>query len=391
MKDIEGQIVIDMHSHNNKAASVEIQSSRPLQAAGILIGKDPHQALGMIPLMYNICGIAQARTSLLAIQHCLSIEIDPTMEIARDMLVLVENAREHLFRIFIDWPELLELNRDIHQMPSSIRLVSEFRQALFTDNKAFELDSRLKPDSVRLLELINQLERELQQKVFEISTRDWLSICDIDGLNQWMNECDGIAASAIHAISDRGWNSQGYSDCPHLPELDADDLLKRLNTSDADKFIAQPDWQGGLYETTALTRQQDHGVIPELTRGFGNALITRWVARLVELASIPQQLKQLLSQLERNHQPTIIDTGRRVGIAQTEAARGRLIHRVEIDQDRISHYQILAPTEWNFHPRGLITRSLGNISANSARQLELLARLIVNAIDPCVGYALRVH
>ncbi len=390
MKDIEGQIEIDMHSHNNKVVSVEIQSSRPLQAPNILIGKSPHQVLSMIPLMYNICGIAQARTSLRAIQQCLSIELDPVMEIARDMLVLVENAREHLFRIFIDWPKLLELNRDIFRPPSSMHLISEFKRALFTDDRAFEMDSQLKLDNIHLHEFINQLEQELQQKVFEISTQDWLAIGDIDGLNQWMNEYDGIAASAIRAISDQGWNSQGYSDCPHLPELDADDLLKRLNTSDADKFIAHPDWQGNLYETTVLTRQQDHGVIPELTREFGNALITRWVARLVELASIPQQLKQMLSQLEGNHQSTITDN-QRVGIAQTEAARGRLIHRVEIDQDRISHYQILAPTEWNFHPRGLIAKSLSNIKANSARQLELLARLIINAIDPCVGYTLRIH
>ncbi len=391
MKDIEGQIVIDMHSHNNQAVSVEIQSSRPLQAPGILIGKGPHQALSMIPLMYNICGIAQARTSLLAMQQCLSIELNPAMEIARDMLVLVENAREHLFRIFIDWPNLLDLSRDMHRSPSSIRLTGEFKQALFTDDKAFELNSQLKPDGAHLLELIDQLELELQQKVFDLSTQDWLAICDIDGLNRWMNECDGIAASAIHAISDQGWSSQGCSDCPHLPELDTAALLKRLNTSDADKFIAHPDWQGGLYETTALSRQRNHGVIPELIREFGNALTTRWVARLVELARIPQQLKKMLPLLERNHQPAPIDTCRRVGIAQTETARGRLIHRVEIDQNRISHYQILAPTEWNFHPRGLIAKSLGNISANSARQLELLARLIINAIDPCVGYALRIH
>ncbi|MCP4487925.1 MAG: hypothetical protein GY820_11490 [Gammaproteobacteria bacterium] len=390
MKGIEGQIEIDMHSHNNKVVAVEIQSSRPLQAPNILVGKSPHQVLGMIPLMYNICGVAQARTSLRAIQQCLSIELDPALEIARDMLVLVENAREHLFRIFIDWPKLLALNKDISRPPSSMHSIRKFKQELFIDSKAFELSSQLKPGSSHLLELINQLEQELRQMVFEISTQDWLAICDIDGLNQWMNEYDGIAARAIRTISDQGWNSQGYADCPHLPELDTDDLLKRLNTGDADKFITHPDWRGVLCETTSLTRQQDQAVIPELTRKFGNALITRWVARLVELASIPQQLKQLLSQLEENPQPTITDN-RRFGIAQTEAARGRLIHRVEIDQDRISHYQILAPTEWNFHPRGLIAKSLGNLKADSSRQLELLARLIINAIDPCVGYALKIH
>ncbi|MCP3688234.1 MAG: hypothetical protein GY784_07460 [Gammaproteobacteria bacterium] len=391
MKDIEGQIEIDMHTHSNKVVSVEVQSSRPLQAPGVLLGKSPPQVLSVIPLMYNICGIAQARTSLLAIQQCLSMELDPAMEIARDTLVLVENAREHLFRIYIDWPKLLGLHVDIPRPHSSMNLINEFKHALFTDGSAFELHSQLKPDSKYLLELINHLEQELHHQVFQISTQDWLTISSIDQLDQWMHGYDGIAACAIRAISDQNLSSQGYADCPHLPTLDTEVLLNRLNNEDADEFIASPDWQGVLYETTLLTRQQGSAIIPELTQKFGNALITRWVARLVELAGIPQQLKRLLSQLEGNQRATITNTCRQNGIAQTEAARGRLIHRVAIDQDRISKYQILAPTEWNFHPRGLISKSLGNIKASSSQQLELLARLTINAIDPCVGYTLRIQ
>ncbi len=391
MKDIEGQIEIDMHTHSNKVVSVEVQSSRPLQAPGLLLGKSPSQVLSVIPLMYNICGIAQARTSLLAIQQCLSIELNPAVEIARDMLVLVENAREHLFRIFIDWPKLLELHIERPRPPSSMHLLSEFKQALFTDGSAFEMHSQLKPDSKHLLELINHLEQELHHQVLQISTQHWLAISSIDQLNHWMHECDGIAACAIRAVSDQDLSSQGYADCPHLPTLDTDILLNRLNNEDADEFIASPDWQGALYETTPLTRQQGNAVIPALTHKLGNALLTRWVARLVELAGIPQQLKRLLSRLEGAQRTTKSDNCRQNGIAQTEAARGRLIHRVAVDQDRISKYQILAPTEWNFHPRGLISKSLGSLKANSTQQLELLARLTINAIDPCVGYTLRIQ
>jgi len=78
------------------------------------------------------------------------------------------------------------------------------------------------------------------------------------------------------------------------------------------------------------------------------------------------------------------------GVSQVEAARGRLIHRVEIEQDVISNYQILAPTEWNFHPQGLIKESLAHISAKNDKQWQHIAHLIINAIDPCVGYQLRM-
>jgi len=84
------------------------------------------------------------------------------------------------------------------------------------------------------------------------------------------------------------------------------------------------------------------------------------------------------------------------GIAQVEAARGRLIHRVELafkkdDKISIANYQIVAPTEWNFHPEGLINKSLLNIKAPNKKEHEQLARLMINAIDPCVAFKLSIH
>ena len=156
-------------------------------------------------------------------------------------------------------------------------------------------------------------------------------------------------------------------------------------------FWRQPDWEGCLYETSTLSRQWHHPLIIELNNQFTNGLITRWVSRLVELAQIPQQLSQLFIQLENNLQAKPLLDKNNHGLAQVEAARGRLIHRVDIKQGKINDYQILAPTEWNFHPQGLIAKSLENLSATDPAELEKLARLVINAIDPCVGYELRIH
>ncbi|MBK6630066.1 MAG: nickel-dependent hydrogenase large subunit [Betaproteobacteria bacterium] len=35
-----------------------------------------------------------------------------------------------------------------------------------------------------------------------------------------------------------------------------------------------------------------------------------------------------------------------------ETARGTLLHQVTLAGDHVAHYRIVAPTEWNFHPRG---------------------------------------
>ena len=123
---------------------------------------------------------------------------------------------------------------------------------------------------------------------------------------------------------------------------------------------------------------------------YKNSLLTRWIARLVELARIPGQLRDLLIELQRAENKPAQHPAR-FGIAQVEAARGKLIHRVVIKQQQVTEYQILAPTEWNFHPQGLIQQSLSQLKAKNNEELRLLSRLIINAIDPCVGYDLRIH
>jgi hypothetical protein len=90
------------------------------------------------------------------------------------------------------------------------------------------------------------------------------------------------------------------------------------------------------------------------------------------------------------------DTGNAVipasGFALAEAARGALLHRVEVADGLVQRYQILAPTEWNFHPDGVVAQGLERIARSGVggTELERLARLYITAVDPCVEYRLSV-
>jgi hydrogenase large subunit len=77
------------------------------------------------------------------------------------------------------------------------------------------------------------------------------------------------------------------------------------------------------------------------------------LARLLELAQVVPLMESWLIAL-RPGEPyyraaALPDSGRAVGL--TEAARGALGHWLEVEQGRISRYQIIAPTTWNFSPR----------------------------------------
>ena len=391
MNAIEGQLQIDLFPHKSPDARVEISSSRPVQASKVMIGKTAEEVLQLLPLMYNVCGVAQARTSLKAIHNKLAIAEKRNEQAARDMLVLVENAREHLFRILVDWPTLFKLAHDKTQLPLLGRLIKEFKQALFQNGDAFSLHSQLQVESPLITQLIAQLEDALQQAIFHQPTEQWLQINDIDTLYNWSKGYDSTATNSLSIICDHGWTSQGFSRLDSLPELDDSQLMQRFNDSAAEQFIALPEWDGQRYETTTLSRQMDQPLIQSLAQEFHNTLITRWVARLLELARIPGQLRELQAIAESSDAMVTEAQSANTGLAQTEAARGRLIHHVEIDNEKISQYQILAPTEWNFHPRGLITQSLSNLTTKDPELLQQLARLMINVIDPCVGYELKVH
>ena len=73
-----------------------------------------------------------------------------------------------------------------------------------------------------------------------------------------------------------------------------------------------------------------------------------------------------------------------------QAARGLLAHGVMLDgSGKIARYRILAPTEWNFHPQGVVASSLAVLDGDK-ETVEAQARQLIHAIDPCVGYALHI-
>lgn len=395
MISVEGNICIKLYPDKGKNERVEIESNRPVHAAKVLIGKTPEQVLSVVPLLFSVCGVAQSRASLSAIQQAMQRETDQSPERARDLLVLSESAREHLLRIIIDWPRLFGLQSNNQQLTYPGKLVAKFKRSLFQQADAFSLGSQLKVDFSIVNYLINEFETYLQDYVFCRPTEHWLGIDSIDQLREWSENADCSAAHSVHQICEHGWTSQGNSSCQPLPILDDSSLLRKMNSSVASAFIAQPTWQGNCHQTNSLSRQIKHPLIRLLHQEFDNCLITRWTARLVELALIPQQMRDLLQSIKQQTNGSVTNASVQ-GLAQVEAARGRLIHQVSIEQAdskslKISNYQILAPTEWNFHPQGLITQSLKNIKANNKQEHDQLARIMINAIDPCVAYQLSIH
>ncbi len=388
---IEGNLRIELLCRDNRIQRVNILSSRPLQLPLLFEGNAVEKVLQTLPMLYSICATAQANAAAIACRQAVGVSVNPKIQLAETLLVWFETAREHLWRVLIDWPDYLRETVDPEQLPGLSQLIPEAKRALF-DNMApaFSLQPLLRHEAESLTGLIDRLALMLECSVFKMPALEWYAMASLEALERWMDAKETGAARYLERVKDAGVAQLGQSGIEALPTIDAELLHARMQADDADGFIAAPEWQAGPRETSCLTRQAEHPLIKAMEPVYGKGMLTRLVSRLLELASIPDRMKALLQAITRETEPTAAATPalpKGIGVGVVEAARGRLVHRASVQGNTIDRYQILAPTEWNFHPRGLVAEGLLGLACGYESTMREQASLFISAVDPCVGYS----
>jgi len=395
-----GAIHIDLYHRAGNASGVQITSTRPRAVAQVFIGKTPEQLLDTVPLLFTLCGNAQAYAALLACRLALGMETEPRLDSARHILVQLETLREQVWRILLDWPGFVGLAPDKKALAALFKFDALFKRHLFRHGEAFKLGSCLNIDGAPLLtQLIDELETLIDQSVFNNRRGDFLTLTNETHLRDWLLQNDALPAKLLDYLYKQNWMASGQNDIACLPMLDADILRQHEELT---LFSQTPHWQGRCFETTLLNRQLPQPLVAELHKRYGNGLIVRTVACLLEVASIPARLRRQLLSLGHCKTPFALNVpdergfamlgrpGDGIGLSQVQAARGLLIHRLELQQGRVYDYRIVAPTEWNFHPQGVVAQGLKHLTAANPSALQRQAALFVNAVDPCVQYTLRL-
>ncbi len=388
---VEGGLQITIGRAAAAVDRVDIRSTRPVAASNVFIGKSPPQVLEIVPMLFSVCGNAHAYAALLVCRQALGIVADPLADRARQMLVMLETLREHCWRILLDWPALAGCTADKRQLAPFMALERSVKPLLFEQGRAFRLDGAVHIDTPALNGQIDELKRLVDSAVFHGRRQSWLQLRTESQLTAWLRDNDSLPALLLDRLYRRQWSAVGRNDIELLPELDPVSLDTRLAGASGAEFARFPDWQGRCFETTVLNRQQTQPVVADCFAKYGNGLLTRLVARLTEVARIPDCLQQMLVHAVGPEAALPFETDvvpRAGGLAQVQAARGLLIHRLQLKRGLVEGYRIVAPTEWNFHPWGVLAASLRQLSAEDDTMLRQQAELLIKAIDPCVQYQL---
>ncbi len=364
MLPLESSIVLTLHLDEGRVGRVEIGSNRPVQASDMLNGRKPAQVLGLLPTLYSLCGTAQGLAGLEAVENAAGIIASAAQRKARRILCQVEVVAEHAASVLRDWPPLLGEAPDLAALKPLRPLIMAARKALYpAGDWAVPGGGRLAPDHEALTGIVGRL-------------------------GEAVSRGDLVADRLISRIEDEDMEGFGAIPPSLMPKAGPPDLDELLAADDDGSYRAHPHCDGAVFETGPLARQSPRPLMAALMGLYGNGLMPRFSARMMEMASALREVEDLVQDLSGDSGGLPMARNDGSGLGVVDAARGLLAHRVELREGLLHAYRILAPTEWNFHPDGPLARGLMGVSGPD---LEWRAALLAASLDPCVPYRIEVR
>lgn len=349
------------------AVSANVINARPM-AASMLVGRRVDEALGLVPVLFSLCGRAQ---TIAATAACVAAGYRPAAQTTAAegaRLIIIERIQEHLWRLMLDWPTLLghapQRQRFAMLHRQLQRLVDEPQRAQHIGDEVVEL-----------------LDKALFVGFFR-AQRDARGLEDVLELAQR----GGVLGATLADLILIGEPDRRDAAAPLLAAHAASHWCERLNGMPTQAFCRAPEWNGVAHETGALARHAGSALVAILLAA-GYRIAARLLARVVDLAACVEYLRQP----SPTNLPQVLDAtacAAGTGLATAETARGLLLHAVRIEDQHIVEYAIVAPTEWNFHASGAFVIEGSGWHAPqrepALRRLEALAL----ALDPCVEHQL---
>ena len=360
-------------------AALSITGQRPVIAQGLLTrllqGKTADQVVPMLGQLFALCAHAQRHTARLALDAASSQEASVSSRAASEQLAL-QTALDHLRSISLDWAH----SPVLQGLPPALNWPTTLPLSLAQGTP------ELAPAQVSAA--LGQLRHWLETQVLQQPIAPWLAEHDWpQALVVWCRAHSVylLPARFLAACYDQASSLTAQVQPLTLLDPEPQKQSQQLRhiaqaLSNQTGFAQLPTWQGQHFETGAWTRLRHHHAQPEPTSAW-TRLASRWT-EVLELSGahlLPESSAPLLAS-------GALPLGAGQALAWSEMARGLLLHWVQLDpQGRVVAYQVLAPTEWNFHPQGSLAQALRQLAPDDGASATLLAQ----AFDACVACQIR--
>lgn len=387
---VEGRVSIDVTRGDH--ASVRVSYTQPADITRVLQGKTRAEVLAIVPVVFSLCSRAQSHAARLALDTAEGRTCAPGQLAALQCLTEMESLRENTLRIALDWSSWLGERADPAGLKALMRLIPDLDSIFMANTPAHSEAVALDNARDGAHSLITRAEDLLAATVFGERPAHWQARRDLDGIRAWAADGRTTAARLLHRIHSQGRARAGAITLLPLATLDGSAVQAWLSGDPGRAALLPSSGNQQVPETTLLSRHAgDHRLGGDHLVGgrADTGLWARMAARLIELAELPGRMRDLI---DGRLQPIAGRTlGEGCAMSEVMAARGLLMHAATFERGRVSRYRVLAPTRWNFDAQGAAARAVASIVSQYEDDAQTLSELMVNAIDPCVAYSVRIH
>jgi len=374
----------------------------------LVVGRTPNEVLDIVARICGICPVAYQMSAAHAFEHLAGATIDPEVRALRRLLYCGEWIESHALHIY-----LLHAP-DFFGCASAIELAAVDRAAVERGIALKKVGNRIvsvlagrpiHPVSVRVggfsrvprIDELAALRPELERALdWALHTVDWVSGFDVPVHDRSIRFVSLVHPNEYPMNDGRIVSSDGLD----LPPTDWPVAFHEEQVAWSHALQARAD-DGSAYllgpaARITLAADQLHPIARQALERTGLATRIRrnphWsiAARAIELVHATAEALDIIRDYRRPPAPAVAAEPRD-GVAAwaTEAPRGLLFHRYELDADgRIAHATIVPPTSQN---QAAIEEDLASFAPSvlglphdaAQHQLEQLIR----SYDPCISCA----
>ncbi|WP_457561163.1 nickel-dependent hydrogenase large subunit [Caminibacter sp.] len=330
---IEGEAKLKIYGEE-KVDFVEIEFYNFRGIEKYLVGKHFLDALVINPRVCGICGHSHLLATTKAIENAFGITPTRKAEILREITTGLEIIQNHIKWFYITFmPEVIS---DKSKMLKAISIAAYASKIIALIAGQFPHNSYIIPGGVtcdltnlEILKVEDMLKKLKEYIVFNIIDEEGNS----EDIEIFFENIDKNIGKGLNKFLVLGENLYFESNAN----------VQKVCEVERNVF-----YDGEFFEVGPLARNLANKKVKEIYEKYQDSLYSRVFARIYEIVLIIDYLLEIIKKIDMCEKNFIdYKPKNSKGISVIEAPRGGLIHKIEIENEKIKKYDIIVPTQFN--------------------------------------------
>lgn len=409
IEKIEGEAKLNFNFKEGKIDFVDIEFMSTRNIENILKGKNAFDALVINPRVCGICGHAHLIATVQALESCYeNLKLSNKAKIIRELTLNFELIQNHFKWFYLTMLPLFGHKQQVLKATYPSQLMGK-AIAIFGGqypHTSYAVVGGVvceitQMDIIKLQHYMAETLKFVEENLVRTKSENFLTCEDADALLDY----DGDLSDILKQIKKDGFLEYGKSydrfisfgqnSCFKKGKSLKTKVSNNISLEDVKEsetpssFAKNVSFKDKYYEVGPLARAMVNktALIADAHKKYGDSIFSRILARVCEISKLLEHSKKLIKDLDLS-EPSYIEPSVDIsklsfnGYSAVEAARGTLIHKVEIEEGIIKNYEIITPTQWNLSGG---TKTKHGVSQKAMVGLSDIktAELVFKSFDVC--------